>query len=619
MGAEGVAEGASSPASESTPPARRSTKPETGSSGPIPPRHVAIAAVAAVAAAAAVWVTLRADFLAYPVWLAVQKADLILGPVLVGLYWLHVRPASRFGWLLIAFGFLCAGYITQSASNAYLFGTGLAWESLIYLGTLILILTFPTGRLDGIAAKVILAGGVGVAALNVWLIVMLPQTGAGGAISGCRELCPENGLAFAPNVELALDLIKPFQIAVIGVALATGSLLIWRIATGSPPQRRAQAIGTSVALLFTATQIAFLSLSLFEVDAPELQEVLQWTFTLARAAVWYGFLFALIAAQLFAGRALQRLVRRSMRRPSRRELEAMLREPLGDPSFQLRFWDSKASAWADEVEPGPGRAVTVVERNGTPAVALVHDAQLDDDPELLQAAGAVALLAAENAELDAAWKAALEDLQRSRERTSQAVDNERRRVAVDLHDGVQQRLGLIRLRLATSAELATDAGVRDRLDAIGEGIEAAIDEVREVSQALYPHLLIEHGLVAALEHAVSPLRVRHNEVGRHPAELDSAVYYACLEAVQNARKHGGRGVTIRVSVHEDTDELRFEVADDGPGFDPSAEHAGMGLQNLQDRLGAVGGRLVITSAPGRGTVVSGFVPLRVTEGAPERP
>jgi signal transduction histidine kinase len=589
------------------------------SRGPISAAHVAIAAVAGVAAAAAVWVTLEADFLSYPGWLAAQKADFILGPVLVGLYWLRVRPASRFGWLLVAFGFVCAGYITHSSSTPWLFGTGLAWESLIYLGNLILILTFPTGRLDGIVAKLIVAGGVVVAALNVWLIVMLPQTGAGGAISGCRELCPENGLAFAPNVDRALDLVKPFQIVVIAVALGTGALLIWRIATGSPPQRRALAIGTSVALLFTATQIAFLSLSVLEVDAPELQETLQWTFTLARAAVWYGFLFALIAAQLFAARALQRLVRQSLRRPSRRELEAMLREPLGDPSFQLRFWDAQAGAGADEVEPGPKRAVTVVERDGRPAAALIHDSQLDDDPELLQAAGAIALLAAENAELDAAWKAALDDVQHARERTSQAVDNERRRVAVDLHDGVQQRLGALRLRLATSAELATDAAIRRRLDVIGEGIEAAIDEVRDVSQALYPHLLIEHGLVAALEHAVSPLQVRHNEIGRHPTEVGSAVYYACLEAVQNATKHGGPGVTISVTVHEDPDELRFEVADDGPGFEPSADHAGMGLQNLRDRLGGVGGGLVIASAPGQGTLVSGFVPLRVGERAAERP
>jgi signal transduction histidine kinase len=572
--------------------------------------RIILTLVALILAGAAVWSTLRADFLAYPGWLAAQKADFILGPVLIGLYWLRVRPASRFGWLLLAFGLLCAGYITQSSSNPWLFGTGLVWESFIYLGTLILILTFPTGRLQGVAAVLIFAGGVVVAALNVWLIVMLPQTGAGGAISSCRAVCPENALAFAANPGRALDLVRPFQIAVIAVALATAGLLIWRIATGTPPQRRALAIGTSVALLFTAFQITFLSLSVFEANAPDLQKAIQWGFTGARAMVWYGFLFALIAAQLFAGRVLRRLVGRSLHRPSRSELEAMLRDPLGDPGFQLRFWNSKTADWDAAVEPGPRDTVTVVERDGRPAVALIHDAQLDDDPELLQAAGAVALLAAENAELDAAWHDALADVQRSRERIAQAVDDERRRVAENLHDGLQQRLAAIRLRLATTAAAATDVDARDRLDVIGERVDDAIQEVRDVSHGLYPHVLRERGLIAALEQAVSPVPVRHNGVGRHPPELESAVYYSCLEAFQNAIKHGGPGANIRVNLQEDSRVLSFEVADDGRGFDTSASHDGMGLHSLKDRLGAVGGALAVRSAPGSGTVVSGSVPLR---------
>ena len=568
-----------------------------------------IAALALAAAAAAIAVTADADFLAHPGWLAAQKVDLILGPVLIGLYWLRVRPRSRFGWVLIAFGFLCAGYITQSLTTPWLFGVGLIWESFIYLGTLVLILTFPTGRLDGVAAKLVVAGGAVAAALNIALVVMLPVTNAGGAISGCRQLCPRNGVAFASDPSRALDLVKPFQVVVICVAVATAALLIWRIATGTPPQRRALAIGTSVALLFTALQITFLSLNVFDVNAQELMKVIQWAFTAARALIWYGFLFALVAAQLFAGRALRRLVRQSLRRPTRRELEAMLRQPLGDPTFELRFWDSKRNEWPGGLEPGPGDAVTVVERDGSPAVALIHDAQLDDDPELLQAAGVVALLAAENAELDAGWKDALDNLQRSGERFTHAVHDERRRVAVDLHDGLQQRLSALRLRLAMSAELALDESLRSQLDYIGQGVDDAIEEVREVAHGLYPHLLIEQGLVPALEHAVLPIEIRHNEVSRHPAELELAVYYCCLEAVQNAMKHGGPEVGVSVSLQENEGSLSFEVADDGPGFDPSAANAGLGLQSLRDRLGGVGGQVTIASEPGRGTVVAGAVPL----------
>jgi hypothetical protein len=131
---------------------------------------------ALVAAAVAVWVTLEADFLAHREWLAAQKADFILGPVFVGLYWLRQRPESRFRPLLIGFGAVGAVYILQSSSNPWLFGTALHWESVIYLVNLALILTFPTGRLDGLAAKLILLAAVIAVVLPYAVVISLvPQ------------------------------------------------------------------------------------------------------------------------------------------------------------------------------------------------------------------------------------------------------------------------------------------------------------------------------------------------------------------------------------------------------------------------------------------------------------
>ena len=212
--------------------------------------QVAVATAALVAAAVAVWVTLEADFLAHPGWLAVQKADIILGPVLVGLYWLRVRPQSRFGLLLIVFGFICAVYILHSSSNPWLFGFGVLWEVMIVIGTQALILTFPTGRLDGLFAKLLLLGYVALSLLVVVIVLMLPQLPPGGSISGCRELCPENALAITSNVPLAIDLNEIVRIGAITIALATAGLLLWRIVSGTPPQRRALALGTPIALLF---------------------------------------------------------------------------------------------------------------------------------------------------------------------------------------------------------------------------------------------------------------------------------------------------------------------------------------------------------------------------------
>jgi signal transduction histidine kinase len=566
-----------------------------------------ILGVAALLAALGVWATARATFLAHPHWLAVQKADLVLGPVLVGLYWWRARPASRFGPVLIAYGLVNAVYIAQSSSRPGLFGLGIAWESVIYLGNQVLIVTFPTGRVNGLAAKLVLAGSAVVAALNLWLVAMLPHTGAGGAISGCRGACPRNGLAVVPDTARALDLLDPFTDAVIVVALATAVLLLWRFVRGTPPQRRALAIGMPVALLFLGCQIAFLTLSRFEVDAPHASNILQWTYTFARSAVWYGFLLALVAAQLHAGGVVRRLLRLTLRHPSRGELEAMLRGPLDDPTFQLRFWDPRAGAWDGPVEAPPGSATTIVEGPRTSSVALVHDRELTDEPELLQAAGAVALLAADSADLGSAWRDALTALQRSRVRGVEAINEERRRVASNLHDGVQQRLVAIRLRLAATGRIVQDEALQARLERIGVAVDDAIEEVREASHELYPRQLVRQGLVRALEDALAPVPVWHDGLGRHEATVEAAVYYCVLEAVHNAAKHGGPDVWVSVSLHEDDGALTFEVVDDGRGFDVPAATEGMGLQSMRDRMEGVGGGLSIASSRGR-TVVSGSAP-----------
>ena len=135
-----------------------------------------VGGVAILAAVAAVWVTLRADFLAYPGWLAVQKADIILGPVLTGLYWFRRRPGSRFGPVLIVVGFLSVPYILQSSATPWAFSFGVLWEAPISLFTLALILAFPTGRLDGTAVRVILLiCGVGTFLPYVAALMLAPQ------------------------------------------------------------------------------------------------------------------------------------------------------------------------------------------------------------------------------------------------------------------------------------------------------------------------------------------------------------------------------------------------------------------------------------------------------------
>jgi signal transduction histidine kinase len=568
-----------------------------------------VAAVAVVAAAVAVWVTLGAGFLAHPGWLAAQKADLILGPALVGLYWLRRRPASRFGPLLVLAG-LVGGvpYILQSSSAPVAFAAGVFWEGVIYSFTLALILGFPSARFEGRADRVLLAvGSAAVLGAYVALVLLSPQISGQSSISACAGACPSNGLLIAAEPAFVTDVVRVARALVILVALAAIALIVARLVTGTPARRRALAIGAPVALAFLVSQAAFQTVTLLELQANDLYRVVQWTIVGTRSSIWYGFLFALIAAELYAGRVLRGVVVASLRRPAPADLEAMLRGPLGDPSLQLGLGAALAP-------PAPGRVLTEIERDGHPAAAIIHDAELAEEPELLRAAGAIALLAQENAELEAGWNRSLRALRDSRNRLVAASEIERRRLERDLHDGAQQRLIALRIRLALTREQAVAVpAVEARLGQLEADLDEAIEELRDLAHGIFPSQLADHGLLAALRAVArrGPRRVEvtGHHVERYPPEIESAVYYCCLEALQNAMKHAGSDAHIAASLAAENGHLRLEVRDDGPGFDLAAARTGVGLRNMEDRLGAVQGRLTIATSPGGGTLIAGVVPI----------
>jgi signal transduction histidine kinase len=586
-----------------------------------PGRWIAGAAVAA--AALAVWVTLRADFLAHPGWLAAQKADMILGPVLVGLYWIGRRPASRFGPLLIGAGLIGgAPYILQSSSDPVLFATGILWESVVYATTLALILGFPTGRFEGRAEAVILTAGVTIVpACYLAFVLLSPQIASQASISACKTVCPANGLLVNAEPSLIPDIIRIGRGATLLVALAAIALLLYRLRHGTPPRRRALMIGAPIAVVFLLSQAVYNGARLLEIQAADLYPSIQWLYAGTRASIWYGFLLALVAAELVAGRVLRRVVIASLRRPALGTLEAMLREPLGDPGLRLAFRPPGGGGWAEAdgapvaiPAPGSGRLLTEVERDGSAAAAIAHDAQRAEEPELLRAAGAVALLAQENAQLEAAWNNSLRDLRASRRRLVAAGESERRRLERDLHDGVQQRLVSLRIRLAIACEqVGTGSDMSRTLGEIGQDLDEAIEELRGLAHGIFPAVLADRGLVPALRavgrQAPRPIEVTGRRIGRYSPEIESAVYYCCLEALQNAIKHAGPSARIAACLTAGNGTLRLEVSDDGPGFDVSAVQSGDGLRNMEDRLGAVRGRLAVVSSPGGGTLVSGVVPI----------
>ncbi|HYJ59848.1 MAG TPA: histidine kinase [Actinomycetota bacterium] len=207
----------------------------------------------------------------------------------------------------------------------------------------------------------------------------------------------------------------------------------------------------------------------------------------------------------------------------------------------------------------------------------------------------------------------IEDLRASRQRLVAAQDEERRRIERNIHDGAQQQLVAlaVKLRLADAAVDPDPATARAMLAEIQADAGAALDDLRDLARGIYPPLLADRGLVAALEAQARkspvPVHVTPDGVGRYRADVEAAVYFCTLEALQNVAKYA-RATRVDIGLETGDGVLRFTVADDGVGFDPAAAASGSGLTNMRDRLDALGGSLVIRSRAGRGTTIAGSLP-----------
>jgi signal transduction histidine kinase len=212
----------------------------------------------------------------------------------------------------------------------------------------------------------------------------------------------------------------------------------------------------------------------------------------------------------------------------------------------------------------------------------------------------------------------VEELRASQRRIVTAQDHERRRLERNIHDGAQQQL----VALAVKARLARSLVDRDTdkagqmLEQIGVETQDALENLRDLARGIYPPLLADKGLVPALEaqarKAAMPVEISPDGIERYPQEIEGAVYFSILEALQNAAKYS-RASRVAVRLGRDGAGLSFEVADDGVGFDPDAAGFGTGLQGIGDRLSALDGRLTVRSSPGSGTTIGGWVPARVAE------
>jgi signal transduction histidine kinase len=337
-------------------------------------------------------------------------------------------------------------------------------------------------------------------------------------------------------------------------------------------------------------------------------EAVSWALALSVPALALAFLFAMVRWQLFTARALERLGEWVREIPDTMVLRRALADAFRDPTLEVAVAPNPAP------EAGPGRSVSEVRDRGAVVARVVHDDALRATPQLLQAGLAMAGVVLENQRLAAEAEIATRELRRSRARIAATAERERRRIERDLHDGAQQRLVALRIEL----ELAEEVVRRDPHEGIGRlreleaEVDEALEELRSLAHGVYPPLLADSGLSEALRTvaARSPLAVEiaAHDVVRYPPEVESAVYFCCLEAMQNSSKHAADAHAITISLRQDH-ALRFQVRDDGAGFDAVDAAPGAGLTNMRDRMVAVGGQLSIRSSEA-GTVVTGSVPLR---------
>jgi signal transduction histidine kinase len=541
--------------------------------------------------------------------LAVPVAVLV-GWSLIGSGLLAWRPGpgNRLGPALVFTGFAWFASTLPDVHNPVLFTAGEAVYSFFYAGFLYLILSFPAGRLQGTLDRVLMAVTVVLVTAGqlAWLLFADSRL-------MCRT-CPANLLEVASDDRTAKLLYSLRGLAAAVVAVTAVGLLARRWRRASRPQRRAVMPVAVAGAVATATIAAAYVASVLRAPGASALGLVAW---FVAAAIPVAVLVVFIQRRLARG-AVAGLMVELGARSAAVDLRGALSRALGDPSLMLAYWYPAESRYVDVdgrpvelPEADAGRRSTVIERDGQPVAALIHDPALQYNPRLVESACAAAGLSLDNERLAAELRARLVDLQASRARLVTAADEARRRIERDLHDGAQQQLVALKISLSLARQLVQSSPeVADLLAQTERQAADALEQLRELARGIYPPLLADLGLRAALEaqarKAAVPVTVEAG-TGRYPQEIEAAVYFCVLEALQNVAKYA-QASAARVTLGAQGQCLAFTVVDDGNGFDPATTPKGTGLQGISDRLAALGGTIDIASAPGHGTRVTGRVP-----------
>ncbi|HTP21328.1 MAG TPA: sensor histidine kinase [Solirubrobacteraceae bacterium] len=582
------------------------------------PLRLGVLATAGALAATAVGLLTSENPTALPSGLAVEiRVVMIVTLVAAGVYAQTSKIQARMGGLLIAVGLLSSLWLLNGSSNRVAFSVGVVFTGLMPLVFAYLILAHPTGHLPSrTELRFLWLTGGALAVLWLLGVAMTLQPPLRTPLLQCGPHCPNNVFSVGSATGAVWAVQAAMVIAWLAVTCGTPVLLARRARAASAPVRRSL---TPVWITAGAAAVLLTASMLFHAAGLHVWATLGTIYVGLVAVLPLAILVGLGNERLFMGQALAEFVSELARMPAA-DPEALMAAALRDPSLKVAYRRPGRGTYVDAAGAAvhdlpDDAAITWVERDHQPLAAVMYSEDLSGYEPFVQAAGAAALMRLEKTQAEAELKASTADLASSRIRLMEMAHAERRRLERDLHDGVQQHLVGLRIKLDMAAETIKEDPERGEraLASVGRQMDDVLQELRLLARGIYPSLLHECGLREALSSAArsSPLAVsvRAPGIARYPEEIEVAVYFCCLEAIQNVVKHAGPDATAMVTLSRDGPYLCFEVHDTGVGFESDGDGSGSGLMNMRDRIEAVGGVVEVTGRRGRGTSVRGRVPV----------
>ncbi len=553
------------------------------------------------------------DSLLQPVSTGILRGSFVFAWTIAGVYTWWRRPDSRLGPLGLGVAGVFALSSLNGSPSALAYTVGLTVWAVYIVFLAYVYLSFPADHLGSRVDRRLVAG-LAVATVALWSLILLfaDRLPVGGPFTDCGDRCPGNALQVVDGASgFGRALASLFTVVTSGALVAVAIILFLK--TRAPSRLRRRAL-EPVMYLVVASVLSFLLYRAVGSAAPGAKTGLRYLCGAVSIAVPIAFLVGQIRGRIFAATRVGQLVT-SMQdtavTPAR--VEALMRDTLGDPTLMLAFSGSENGSYVgvdgralDLSAATADHQITPIVRAGSTVAVLVHDSTLDTDPAVIEGLAASSFMLLENARL-------VDELRASRGRIATAAEQERLRLERDLHDGAQQRLMAIQIKLALLRNRISETDVAAELDEISDDATAAVEELRGLAHGIYPTVLRERGLADGLSVAAasSPLQVQivDGGIGRCDPTIEAAIYFCSLEAIQNATKHGGRGTRVTVTLGRRDGAIEVDIADDGIGFQIGTKGDGIGLLSMRDRIAAVGGELDVRSQPGTGTTVHAFVPV----------